>query len=798
MTKIKKPINGKSPISEKAGSIFPLGKDLRFQRWVIAVVMSLTLSLILYPQIIPRTHPEYREGSIATKNIKADRDFLVEDRASTKQKKLIEIEKIRPIYDYDRDMPAKTGIILAKAFLTAGEDYRNADAKKGPDFDKKLRSDFEKLARIKLTVSEYKSLYSYKFSFDICNDAVKLIYMVYNSGPVSDATIKSIIRDKGITIRDIKTQEEREENDLSSILIMNDAYDLILKHSKTLLKDKPKSIISVTVALAKKLVRPNLTFAKNATETRKQLAWNNIRPVFYKVQKNEMIIREGEKITPSDLDKLDILFQDQEGKGMLNFSAFLGMFLTILLLSFILYKTFENFLKSLRNTNTDMLFLSITMILQLLLAKAGIFICESIEYTFNIVPAYTAFYAIPFTVGAMLVALLITSRMGLIFSVGSSFLIAFLFEEKMTIFLFSFIGSVVATHRIVHCKQRSDYFKTGLLIGVANTAIIICFALLSGNLFTTDTLIKLVMGMAGGILSGIIVSGIVPFFETLFGYTTDIKLLELANLNQPIFQQMIMVAPGTYYHSIVVASMVEAAAEVINANSLLAKVSAYYHDIGKMKKPIYYIENQQNWENKHDSLTPQMSSLVIISHVKDGCALADEYKLGRPIKDIIRQHHGTSIVSYFYEKAKKDKDISGQSTTLESDFRYPGPKPLSKEAGLVLLGDVIEASSRALKDPTPSRIKNHVVTRIRQVLAEGQLDESELTLRDLSKIGESFNRILTGIFHHRIDYSEPSIEVNGGSKENNAGISKKSARKNKIRRLKDTELSIEDFREGQL
>ncbi|NQU03630.1 MAG: HDIG domain-containing protein [Syntrophaceae bacterium] len=795
MTKIKKPINGKSPISEKAGSIFPLGKDLRFQRWIIAVVMSLILALILYPQIIHRTHPEFKVGTIATKNIKADRDFLVEDRASTKQKRLIEIEKIRPIYDYDRDMPAKIGIILAKAFLTAGEDYRNADVKKDPDFNKKLRSDFEKLARIKLTDIEYKTLYGYKFSFDICNDVVKLIYMIYNSGPVSNKTIKSIIRDKGITIRDIKTQEERVENDLSSMLIMNDAYDLILTHSKTVLKDKSKRVISVTVALAKKLIRPNLTFAKNATETRKQLAWTNIRPVFYKVQKNEMIIREGEKITPSDLDKLDILFQDQEGKGMLNFSAFLGMFLTILLLSFILYKTFENFLKSLRNTNTDMLFLSITMILQLLLAKAGIFICESIEYTFNIVPAYTAFYAIPFTVGAMLVALLITSRMGLIFSVGSSFLIAFLFEEKMTIFLFSFIGSVVATHRIVHCKQRSDYFKTGLLIGVANTAIIICFTLLSGNLFTTDTLIKLVMGIAGGILSGIIVSGIVPFFETLFGYTTDIKLLELANLNQPIFQQMIMVAPGTYHHSIVVASMVEAAAEAINANSLLAKVSAYYHDIGKMKKPIYYIENQQNWENKHDSLTPQMSSLVIISHVKDGCALADEYKLGRPIIDIIRQHHGTSIVSYFYEKAKKDKDIAGQST-LESDFRYPGPKPLSKEAGLVLLGDVIEASSRALNDPTPSRIKNHVVTRIRQVLAEGQLDESELTLRDLSKIGESFNRILTGIFHHRIDYSEPLMETNGGVKGNNAGISKKSARKNKNRRFKDTELSLQDFKEG--
>lgn len=789
----KKTTNGKKAISERIISLFPLGRDLIFQRWVLAIVMSLIVSLILYPQIIHRSHPDYKVDSIATVNIKADRDFLVEDSASTKQKRLIEVEKVRPIFDYDSDMPARLGIILAKAFLSAGEDMRDIDKGKAPDFQNNVRTLFETLSKITLTDSEYKILFTHNFSFDICNDAVKLVYMLYDRGPISNETIKSIISDKGITIRDIKTQKERETDDLSSILIMDDIHAIVRKDSQTLLKDRSKDLVRLTTAIAVKMIRPNLTFAKNATETRKQQAWDNIKPVFYKVQKNEMIVREGEKITLSDLDKLDILYQNQEWKSMLNFSAFLGMFLTVLLLSYILYKMFDHFLRSLKTTNVDLLLLFVTIILQLLLARAGIFICESIEYTFNIVPAHTTIFAIPLTVGAMLIALLLNRRMGLITAVGTSFLLAFLFEDKMSMFLFSFIGSAVATHRIVRCKQRSDFFKAGLLIGLVNMAIIISSSLLvAGNLFTTYTPIMLLMGFMGGILSGIIVSGIVPVFEAVFGYTTDIKLLELANLNQPIFQQMIIVAPGTYHHSIVVASMVEAAAETINANSLLAKVSAYYHDIGKLKKPTYYIENQQNWENKHDSLTPQMSSLVITSHVKDGCALAREYKLGRPIIDIIRQHHGTSIVSYFYEKAKKDEKISGQST-LESDFRYPGPKPRSREAGLVLLGDVIEASSRTLKNPTPSRIKNHVVSRIRQVLAEGQLDESELTLRDLNKIGESFNRILTGIFHHRIDYSEPSNELAGTNKGNNAGTNKKSARKNKNRRPADTGLSIQDF-----
>jgi len=261
--------------------------------------------------------------------------------------------------------------------------------------------------------------------------------------------------------------------------------------------------------------------------------------------------------------------------------------------------------------------------------------------------------------------------------------------------------------------------------------------------------------------------------------TTDIKLLELANLNQPIFQKMIMEAPGTYHHSIIVASLVETAAEVIGANPLLAKVSAYYHDIGKIKKPLYFIENQQNGENKHIKLSPKMSSLIITTHVKEGCELASKAKLGTQITNIIREHHGTSLVSYFYEKAKKDRDPSIRSLP-ESDFRYAGPKPQSKEAGLVLLGDVIEASSRTLSNPTPARIKNLVRERIERVFMDGQLDDCELTLHDLNKIAENFMRILNGIFHQRIDYPDLVVrQFNVNKKEKNVDTYRKQAEKNK-------------------
>ncbi len=239
----------------------------------------------------------------------------------------------------------------------------------------------------------------------------------------------------------------------------------------------------------------------------------------------------------------------------------------------------------------------------------------------------------------------------------------------------------------------------------------------------------------------------------IFGYTTDIKLLELANLERPILRKLMLEAPGTYHHSVIVGSLGEAAAATIGANPLLAKVSGYYHDVGKIKKPLYFIENQIACKNKHDKLAPSMSSLILTSHVRDGVEIAKRYRLGKAIVDIIQQHHGTSLIVYFYEKSKK---LKGEDAVNVEHFRYPGPKPQTKEAGLVLLADTVEAASRTLENPTPARIKGLVQKIINDVFLDGQLDECELTLRDLNKIVESFNKILNGIHHHRIEYPHTS------------------------------------------
>ncbi len=720
----------------------------------IAFSMSLILAIMLYPQILNMAPPEYKVGSIISQDIQADRDFLVVDKAATELKRAEAIENTRPIYDYDSNIPAKIDAAMSKAFLYMRE---NAEEKsKLPDRKKtaaNLKKEFEDISGINLTAYEFKTLSKKGFPLDLYSDIAKLVYSSYEDSLISSWDILSLHNVKGIIIRDIDNQEERGLDELSSILDAGKMNTILRNKAKTIFK--PKRPNRIVISLAQKAVIPNLTFAKNATEKSKQFVFDNVKPALYKLQKNEMIIREGEKITPDDLDKLDAFYKGQEGNKFINISIFSGIFLTIVLLSVIFYRMASLRFRLGKTVVTDVIFMSIAIILQVIIVKAGIFICDSIDITSKLAPASIFVYAIPFTIGTMLVAILIGRNEGLIFSVFSSLVIAFLFENKSSIFLLSLVGSAVAAHCIIHCERRSAFFKTGLLVGIVNTGTIVCLSLLSGNLFIIETPLKLAMGLTGGILSGFMVSGLVPLFESLFGYTTDIKLLELANLNQPIFQELLMVAPGTYHHSVIVASLAEAAAEEIGANSMLAKVSAYYHDIGKMRKPQYFIENQSGWKNRHDNLSPQMSSLVIISHVKDGCELANEHNLGKPIADIIKQHHGTGLVRYFYDKAKEDSKDSGQSVQ-ENDFRYSGPRPQNKEAGLVLLADIVEASSRTLTNPTPARIKNLVDDRIKYAMEEGQLDESDLTFRELKKINETFTRILTGIFHRRIEYQQPS------------------------------------------
>jgi hypothetical protein len=765
---------------KKSNMSFDFVRNSLFQRWMIAIVLCLILAIIMAPEFHV-SEPQLQLGMIAPRNIKADQAFLVEDKQAAEQKKIEDAENVKPVYDFDSNLSEKIRKKSVKALAGAAERYQNSLKGKSPENVQINISELQKEKRrleaslgIYLSSEEFYVLNESKFSEDIQQMFSRLIVSFYNDRFITNDTFGKSEKQKGIVVRNLKTKTREEIKDPSLLLNIQEIDETLQKKVNMVFRDASGALKEAAFSVVKKLIEPNLSFNKEETQKKRLAIIGDTNPTFFQVQKNEMIVREGEKIGYLELAKLNAFFQSSQENRFSRYATVLGFFLTTLFLSITLYlwRT-RNWSNTSTRSNLDLLVFGIIALLQVIFIKAGVFISQAINRSFPFIPTEACFFAIPFAFGAMTIAILINRNVALIISALTSFLIGFIFDEKIIFPLFSFLGSIAASYQIVRIRQRSVFLKIGVFLGLINMAAIICLNLITGNPLN-DLWLRLIMGFAGGIFTGILVAGITPLFESLFGFITDIKLLELANLNQPLFQKMIIEAPGTYHHSIIVSSLVESAAEAIGANSLLAKVSSYYHDIGKLNKPLYFIENQSSSENRHDKLSPKMSSLIIISHVKDGCELAAEAKLGRQIINIIRQHHGTSIVSYFYDKAKKDKDESIRSLS-ENDFRYPGPKPQTKEAGLVMLGDVIEASSRTLSNPTPARIRSLVRERIEGIYMDGQLDECELTLSNLNTIAETFTKILTGIFHHRVDYPETPPKESNGKKDINENTNRKQS-----------------------
>lgn len=356
-------------------------------------------------------------------------------------------------------------------------------------------------------------------------------------------------------------------------------------------------------------------------------------------------------------------------------------------------------------------------------------------------------FYIPFAVIPMLAAILFEElALSLLITLASSVSIAYLVRDIQAelLFLISGMASIILVRG---CRKRMTIIRAGFIVGALG-AITSFFI----NHFKVQNPQLYFMFILNGIVSGVIVIGILPIFEYLFKTVTNISLLELADFNQPLLQRMTMEAPGTYHHSLVVGNLSEAACLAVGANALLARIGAYYHDIGKLEKPEYFSENQEVEKNKHDTLSPTMSKLVIMNHVHEGLELAKKYRLNPRLIDFIQRHHGTSLVYYFYRRALES--LEEDQEVREEGFRYPGPKPNTKETAVVLLADSVEAAARALKEPTPSNIKDVVHKIINNKFIDRQLDECDLTLKDLEKISAVFIRILSGIYHARVTYPE--------------------------------------------
>ena len=358
---------------------------------------------------------------------------------------------------------------------------------------------------------------------------------------------------------------------------------------------------------------------------------------------------------------------------------------------------------------------------------------------------------VPFSVAPMLAMMLFNSlELSLVLTLASGVTVATFSRQPFVTLLLFLIGGTLSSILVRGARKRTTVIAAGLVIGCAQVATLI----FAEGFWRNDASRYLALFL-NGLASGAIVLAILPVFEYLFGTVTNISLLELADSNHPLMQRMHQEALGTYQHSMVVGNLSESAARAVGANALLARIGAYYHDIGKLQKPAYFSENQEISESKHDNLTPTMSKLVIMNHVKEGADLAAQYRLSPLLVDFILQHHGNSLVYYFYRRALEN--LENDQEVKEEGFRYPGPKPGTKETAIVLLADSAEAATRALKDPSPPKIEEVVHKVINNKFIDGQLDECDLTLKDLEKISAVFIRILGGIYHSRAGYSEERI-----------------------------------------
>jgi hypothetical protein len=433
-----------------------------------------------------------------------------------------------------------------------------------------------------------------------------------------------------------------------------------------------------------------------------------------------------------------------------------GTFLIVSLLLIILYRDFMRYKPAVFKEYSMMLLVGILLAGNFIIGGIFLFILNGFTLNLSEISPEIAFYAIPLATGSMLTALLIDIHTAIIFSVITS-LLAGMWLGNPFFSIYQFAACLTGAFGVIRCKKRSAIWRAGFIVSLVSAFTSITIVLLQGQILTVEAPAALGFAFLNGFIVATFVSAFLPLFEHFFNLTTDISLLELLDLNQPLMRNLLVEAPGTYHHSIIVGNLVEAAAEAVGVNPLLARVSAYYHDIGKIKKPEYFIENQTMGRSMHDKLAPRMSSLILMSHVKEGVELAKQHKLPEVIIDIIQQHHGTSVITYFYEKAKEQQHGDISTTVKEDDFRYPGPKPQTRVAALVLMADAVEAASRALTDPNPSRISAVVDRVINHFFLDGQLDDCELTLKDLMEIKSNFVYLLTSIFHRRINY--PGFDI---------------------------------------
>jgi len=504
------------------------------------------------------------------------------------------------------------------------------------------------------------------------------------------------------------------------------------------------------VLLGRQLIQPNLVLNTEKVNEARDQAVQNVEPV--QIMQGEIIIRKGDVVRTEHINLMRDVGLLKTGR---DYAALAGRTLLVLAMAaLMIVYLHQNRLRILEN-NALLGLLGSVVLTVLLLGRL-----------FSMPAWPEAVYLNPSALVGLLLTLLIDAKVASMAAVVTAVLLGVISGFSWPVGTLALVGGLTAVLSVTKVSQRGDLMRAGFIVGGANVLLMMALGLASKD---TGLIVNSYLGLISGVLASIVAIGVLPYLESAFKITSSIRLLELSNPNHPLLRRLMLEAPGTYHHSILVGNLAEAAAEAVGADGLLARVGAHYHDIGKLKRPYFFVENQVGKDNPHDKIAPSLSTLIVTSHVKDGLELAGEYKLPDVVTQFIAQHHGTDLVRFFYHRAT---EASEDNTVEEKDFRYPGPKPHGKEVAIVSLADAVEAAVRSLSKPTPGKIEGLVRKIIKDRLNSGQLDESDLTFQDMDRIANAFVKVIMGMFHTRVEYPEKITkeEIEGKKARNGSSV----------------------------
>jgi len=711
--------------------------------WTIGGVLVLIL-IFMFPEGRWSQFADMKEGSVSTRRIVAPFRFeILKTRDELQRDRDLAIQKVYPVFLQENQRTRETLQDMDRFFQKVRDIRR--DISQNPGSFQTLHDSLYAQYAISVSDTSFRKRLlnpsgdvTLPTLSEFQNQMVRILRDLMSIGILDVEKQRFKMPDQRMII---KGEDSEEQTGFDTFYDLSEARAKAIEMLSSVYGDE-NLLAQMGFGVANYFLKSTLVYDEETHQQRVESAKARVPLSSGFVIEDEMIVDKNERITYEIRKKLESLAAAMSEKGMRQ-GGFRRLFpvlgkIGLILMLFFVFVVFilQEKPEILRETKSILLVALIILFVSIL--TVGVRRLNLTEYL------------VPAAIGSMLLAILFDKRLGYVSTSIISVLVGALWGNAFNLTVISFFVGVIGVMAISRVRDRRQLVQAIFLLAGAYIIAITGMGLL--NFLPIREIIKQwPFGAAAGLMMPIIAYGLVPLIESTFDITTDFSLLELSNLNHPLLKRLSVQSPGTYHHSIIVGNLAEAGAYSVNANSLLARVGSYYHDVGKIDKAEYFVENQVRKENPHEKLTPRMSALILMNHVKKGLEIAEKYRLPSSIRDIIVQHQGTTIMSFFYQKAL-EKDVTGE--VREEDYRYPGPLPQTKEAAVVMLADTVEAASRSLKDPTHSRLKGLIVELVDERFQEGQLDESPLTLRDLQKIKESFLTILAGTFHTRVEYPD--------------------------------------------